>query len=538
MYSVFKKLNLFFLLFVVLQCNLIEAQDSDFVTGKLINAVDKTPISFATILIKNKGKGLISNNDGGFKIPVRLQKSADTLVISSIGFTSAEIPLSSLSKNTINTIVLKEKIEQLDEITVVASKKKTRWDAKDIVQLALDNIPENYPFTPFSYVGYYRDYQIKGGDYLNLNEALMQVFDSGFATSDLKDTETRIYEYKKNIVFPRDSIAAKPYNDKNGSKLISSAKISAPGGNEYTMLRLSDAIRNYNVDSYDFVKRLDLDFANNHKFKLLPDTFIDNIPLYAIDISKWVLNTRISGKIFISKGDFKIYKMEYAVYNKRESGKSKKKQSDSNVSEKKRKDLGKLLYEIILEYQSYNGIMYPNYISFNNSFESLQPPKFFTSDAKINYSIDYILTFNSLELTFNNAPLLKKAMKKRNYALLYKDKKVKIDSIEVKKNVVFLYLNKQVILDYKQLQGSSQSVYDDIKIDIENLTDVNGNELHQRDYVSYNQYREFFVQELQINAEKPMDSLFMIKNRPIFKNQAIAPFNKLSDYWMNTPLRD
>ena len=539
--SISKNLSLFFLFILIIQSNIIEGQGTEFIYGKLINSEDKTPISFAHIIIKNKAKGLISNIDGGFKIPYELQKSGDTLVISSIGYSSKEIPLSILHKNLINLITLVVKTEILDEVQLIASKKEKRRNAQEIVQLALDKIPENFPFIPFSYVGYYRDYQIKEGKYLNLNEALMQVFDSGFGVYDSLETQTRIYQYKNNPIFPTDTIAAMPYDYTNRKKIVSNAVLgsSEAGRNEYTLLRIHDALRNYNINSYGFVYRLDLNFVNNHKLKLLPVTFIDNIPLYSIDIYKSLENSRVAGKIFISKGDFKIYKMQYAVYDKRKSLEAQKKlQTNSNLSKTMEKNIGKLVYEIIVEYQSHKGIMYPNYISFNNSFEILQPPKFFPIDAEINYTEGSTLTLNSIELTFNNTPLLKDAMKKRNYRLGYKDLKLKIDSIKVKKNIVLLYLNKKIVFNPKRMQSSSKFVYEDATIKVQNIKDIYGNVLHQQEYASYNQFREFFVQELKINSKKPLDNLYMLKNEHIFKNQPIAPFKNLDDYWMNTPLKN
>ena len=355
MQSILKKLNLFFLLTLVIPSNLIEGQENGFINGKLIDSKDKNPISFATILIKNKGKGLISNIDGGFKIPYEHYKN-DTLTISSMGYSSKKIPLSSLNKNIINLISLAERVELLDEVLVVGtSKKKRRKSAKEIINLALNKIPLNYPFTPFSYIGYYRDYQKKEGKYLNLNEALMEVFDPGFGVSDLKETQTRIYQYKKNLDFLTDTIASIAYDYEDKRKIISNARIDNWGGNEYTLLRIHDAIRNYNIISYDFVDRLDLNFVKNHTFKLLPDTYINNIPLYTIEIFKvketykptnnifikkndfkTTGNFSVSGKIFISKNDFKIYKMQYAVYDKQKAMLYKKQLNSKPLSIKEK----------------------------------------------------------------------------------------------------------------------------------------------------------------------------------------------------------
>ena len=294
-------------------------------------------------IITDEVSGSVADRTGLVKAKEML-RSGDTLVVSSIGYSSKEIPLSKLKKNSINIITLDRETETLDEVTLIAFKKKKRRNAKEIVNLALDKIPENYPFIPFSYIGYYRDYQIKGGKYLNLNEAIMEVFDSGFGVYDLKETQTRIYQYKNNPTFPIDTMAANPYDYENRRKIVSNAEIATSGVNEYTLLRLHDAIRNYNINTYDFVNRLDLNFIKNHKLKPLPDTFIDNIPLYAIDIHKTYQNIKVSGKIFISKGDFKIYKMQYAVYDSRKAVKSQKKlQKNANLSKTKKKSLGKLI---------------------------------------------------------------------------------------------------------------------------------------------------------------------------------------------------
>ena len=53
-----------------------------------------------------------------------------------------------------------------------------------------------------------------------------------------------------------------------------------------------------------------------------------------------------------------------------------------------------------------------------------------------------------------------------------------------------------------------------------------------------NQFREFFVQEVKPNVKSPVDSLFMEKRKPIFKDQPIIKPDNFNDYWMNTPLQN
>ncbi len=526
-------LQLIFALVLFLNFNEVFCQQNEFVDGKLINVKTQEPISFASIRIKNKTIGLISNLDGGFKIPIDLKKNGDTLQISSLGYKSKEVLLSSLAINRINRIYLVEDVMALEEVVVTTSKKRKRLKAKEIVSLAVAKIPQNFPEVPFSYVGYYRDYQLQGGNYLNLNEAVLAVFDPGFGFNDLKDTKIRIYKYEENSDFPRDSIASQSYNYANRTKIIPNATISGRIGNEYTTLRLHDAIRNYNIRTYSFVDRLDHDLVKNHKFRLKPDTFFDGIPHYSIKISKVFDNVEIIGKIFINKVNFTIHKLEYAVYEKKPQKYRKEPFSNTGRLTLVKGKLGKLLYDIKVEYQSYNDKMYLNYISFRNAFDILLPPKFVPLAAEIDSDR------KRFKLIFNNPPLEKEAQKKEKYKLYYQGRKLNIAKVEVEKNSVFLYpVNENIVFDSKLVEFYRTMTSKGVGIEIKGVRDIYGNLINESEAVNYNQFREFFVQQLSLKTKRPMDSLYMIKTIPIYQDQHIVPPANLSDYWMNTPLKN
>jgi len=533
-------IRLFFIIFLFIQFHDVNGQEQDLIRGELFNSQDKKPISFATVLVKNKAKGAVSNTDGSFIIPYKYKLLGDTLVISLIGYATKEIPLSTLERNQVNLIPLDEKVDNLSEVVVMASedkkrrRKKDRTSPSDIVTLALKKIPKNYPFKPFSYVGYYRDYQKKEGKYVNLNEALLQVFDTGFGNKDLEETQTRIYKYERNPNFPFDTLASQFYDYANKSKIVSDFKLGIPGQNEFILLRLHDAIRNYNVNSYDFVNRLDVNIIDNHELRLLSDTYLNNISLYTVSLYKRLKNFRVYGKLYISKGDYKIYKMQYAVYDVSKPSIEENSSDNPSLTDDNPE---KLVFEIIVEYQRQDGRMYPNYISFNNSFEVLQKPKFYIEDAVVHFSKG-LFSQNSIVVAFNNFPVFKDATKISNYEIEYKGEVINIEKIEMKKYRVFLYLDTEDSSNLNQMISSNDFAAKDLIIKAENIKDIDGNIINEGEYESHNQYREFFVQELKLQETKPLDTLFMYKDRPIFKEQNLAPFEKLEDYWMNTPLKN
>ena len=136
-------------------CVVGHGQESEFISGTLIDTVNTEPIPFASIRVKNRAVGVISNNDGSFRIPIKFRELNDTLEITSMGY----------------EIYLKPMLIQLDEVTLSASNKRGRGrndevrpvTAEEIISKAIEKIPLNYPFNPQSYVGYYRDCQRKAG---------------------------------------------------------------------------------------------------------------------------------------------------------------------------------------------------------------------------------------------------------------------------------------------------------------------------------------------------------------------------------------
>jgi hypothetical protein len=131
----------------------------------------------------------------------------------------------------------------------------------------MENILGNYPLRDFAAIGYYHDYQIRENEYVNLNEAILEVVDMGFHTDDEKESKVRIYDYRPNETFEQDEDSKVAYDYQNRKKVIENACLTGYGGNEFAILRIHDALRNYKINSYDFVNVMERDFIRNHSFK-------------------------------------------------------------------------------------------------------------------------------------------------------------------------------------------------------------------------------------------------------------------------------
>ncbi len=507
----------------------------EFITGQLLSNENGEPIVFATIRVKDKAIGVISNLDGSFRIPERFKDFGSVLEISSMGYVSKDILLFELSKSKTNIIRLDPALELLDEVVVegvrytrksLAVEKK--MSAVQIVDKAIKNIPLNYPVAPFATVGYYRDFQMNNKKYTNLNEALFEVWDQGFGALDHETTKIRIFKYKRNLDFPIDTIAEKPYDYKSRGKTISGAYLENYGGNEFTILRIHDALRNNTIDAYDYINVFVKDFKKNHVFKKEADVILNNRNLFRVSFTSNSGFIETTGNLYVSQDNFAIYRLEYTLYSSyKEKFKNRKRTNTPGSKE--------FLYEIIVGYNPIEGLMYPNYHSMQNTFIIKEPPKFKVNRAHYNLAKRYFV------ISLNNKANESDALKRSNYKLKFKGKKINIDKIVHIEDQVLLYPNpkvaKSMFEEISKVERNEIKGNTNFNIEIKNLRDINDNLIYEPSYKEVKQYREFFVQQIMTKPRAmPNDSLYMNKNLPLFKDQPISRPGNFSDYWMNTPL--
>ncbi|MFK7812852.1 MAG: carboxypeptidase-like regulatory domain-containing protein [Maribacter sp.] len=515
---------------LVLMVTFCFSQQQEYIVGKLLDTKTEEPIAFASIRIKDRALGIISNTDGVFKIPLKYKEYGDIIEISSIGYQTKEILIVDLAQDKLNLISLAPSAIDLQEAIVKGKdKSKRNLNAKQIVQKAIDAIPRNYPSTSFSTVGYYRDYQFKDKEYINLNEGILEVFDQGFDQLDDGTSETMLYNFQLNTDFKQDSMASLSYDYKSLRKIIKKAHLDAYGGNEFRILRIHDAIRNYNVGSYDFVGVLKTDLIKNHFFMRSRDVSINNDGLYNIKFWVFYPNYRANGNIYISMSDFAIHKLEYTMYDDKKWNDSRKKNRHGHRQ--------KMIFDITTDYRKIGSKMYLNYISFHNDFILNIPPVF---------KVDYITVHrkrNCFVIEYNKIPESKPSMHIPNYKVEFKNRRVKIKRAERLVNRIYLYPKmdpkevKIMIDEISEAEKKGTDLHDLLDVKVENVRDTVGNLVNKWTQRDYDQYREFFVQRVKTDLTAPLDNLFMDKKIPIFSDQPMTKPKDYKEYWINTPLQ-
>lgn len=107
-------------------------------SGKILDAVSKEPIAYASILV-NKSVHLISNGEGDFSISDQINQANTTFDVSYLGYVSQTISIEQLrNKNYI--ITLQPSIYELNPVEVG----KSKLDPLEIMQQVKANLNKNY----------------------------------------------------------------------------------------------------------------------------------------------------------------------------------------------------------------------------------------------------------------------------------------------------------------------------------------------------------------------------------------------------------
>jgi len=523
--------SVLFIIFYTVASAQIESRQR-YVEGYIYDAKEKEPIPFATIKVKGWAKGVVTNRNGSFRVPEKFSELNDTLVLTSIGYETKVVSIQQMMAKKFNVIFLNPHVYGLEETIVYARARKRKLSAKAIVRKAIRAIPENFPNQPFSLTGYYRDYQWHEDDYLNLNEAILSVYDQGFESKDSQSTQFALHSILANKNFPRDSISDEPYDYENRNKVINNAILNSHDGNELRILRVHDAIRNYEVSSYAFVYKLKSQFLNGHSFERVKDIFLDDLPFYNITVTKSQNGYEAFGQLLIDKDNFSIYKLNYSLYFKDTDSKSVE---SINGAEKD------LIFEVLSEYRPFKDKMFLNYITFNNSFILPEPPRFFIEELLVNVATRTLL------LTFNNPVDEQKANIISNYELKFFGEPLTIKEVSLdiaNPRTVLLYLEfkdgmkERDFFNYFANYKTNKKAGAKLRCSVTNIIDIHGNLVGKiYDYKEYQQFREFFTQEVHQSFEKPDSSFFMKMNSPVFEGQPLQEKDELENYWMNTPLK-
>jgi CubicO group peptidase (beta-lactamase class C family) len=318
-----------------------------------------TPLPSVTIRVLKNGTGTISNQSGFFKINILQSLHQDTVLFSSIGYTSKKIAVSDLMPDKINLIQLISKTEILQEVMVKAV------DPLTIIESAIEKIPINYLNAPHISHGFYRMNTKKGNEHLALSEAVFDILNYGYGTdkgSNFNLIKSRYIKDEKGIY--NLSIGASP-----------------------DQLYEADIIKE--ISSSDLLNKNGL---KNHRFRLLRTIQYNNTDTYVIgfDQKNDVKESLYTGKLYIDAESLAFVAIDYR--------RSEKGIQYAKVGNGSMRALMKLMgvdIDIISEnsfisYQKLNGKWLLSNVKSNTLLHCKSNRNFYDFPAKIHF--DYVVT--------------------------------------------------------------------------------------------------------------------------------------------------
>ncbi|MEP5131399.1 carboxypeptidase-like regulatory domain-containing protein, partial [Nonlabens ulvanivorans] len=252
------------------------------ISGKIIDRISAEPIPYANILIKDSYSGTVSNEDGEFEISVVKSTNEFTLVISVIGYKTAQIELSKDTHYPSLIIELEEKVFELDEVVI------SYLSPNQI----FDNFHKNYS------VNYYQKSALLKAFYhsaFSENDEFKHLLEATINVREFRKKKHRTFEVEITQRRKSNDYRIERWGEKNN--YLYDAIASNP------MLELSDFLDKKNQKYYDLER--------------LPNTTYNSESVYVVRFTpkKNTNKPLYEATAYFNSDDFALIKAEYAFDN-------------------------------------------------------------------------------------------------------------------------------------------------------------------------------------------------------------------------------
>ena len=316
-------------------------------SGKVRNNKTKKPMEYVSLTVPGTNISTVTNAEGYFSLKVPEEELSQGIKVEQIGYQSRIFTREELSVNSDNlNLFLKSSDKPLKEVIVLGG------DPREIVEMALEKIPENYSDKNNLFSGFYRETVKKGSRFVSISEAMVDVLKKPY-------WERNIHGDLVNINKGRSLLSQKA-SDTLGVKLA---------GGPYMSIVL-DVVKNgdhlFHADEIGY-----------YDFKMEPAIMIDDRLHYAISFKPKVSLSypMNSGILFIDADNKAISRVEFEL-----DMKDKTKVTNA-ILQKKPRGLNFKPQEVsgIVTYKLINGKSYLNYISSKIRFKCDWKKRLFSS---------------------------------------------------------------------------------------------------------------------------------------------------------------
>lgn len=373
------------------------------VSAKVVDKETKEPLVFASVGIKDKSLGTITNLQGEFDFHIPGVLRNDVLAISILGYKTFEAPVWTLLDKPDQVIELEKTTFVLQEVVV-----KDSLTGGDVLRIALSRIENNYPSEPYMMDAFYRDIKKVGGTYISLLEAATKIYDED-------------YKAPRNKSKLRERVA------------LMEVRRSLGYGNKFTTFFEQDNLLE------------ELLLQNNVKYRGFPeeDIFFDSLRrdpdsyYNGHDIFVLSFNVDYNLKVFVDKTNFGIIHLEFEYHPP----------DEVNYVTKKSGLMGRYTFmKRTLDFRPFKGKLYPNFISLDSRINWYDIK---TNELKLETELFQHLLINEI----NNKPeeRIGTTEKMKSYGLQYQDLPYNKDFWENYNVIKESPLDRKIITDLEKL---------------------------------------------------------------------------------------
>ncbi|HAM09354.1 MAG: hypothetical protein A2X05_19015 [Bacteroidetes bacterium GWE2_41_25] len=152
----------------------------DYIKGRIADGETGELLPYATVALKNRAKGTVTNNNGEFGMNISQDMVDDTLSVSYLGYLNTEVPLSKAFVSNLEITLMREFIS----IPGIIIKNQI---PQEIIYKAKRAISENYSRDPVYLTAFYREGVLKRRTLQNYSEAILRIYKSSYSGSLLGD---------------------------------------------------------------------------------------------------------------------------------------------------------------------------------------------------------------------------------------------------------------------------------------------------------------------------------------------------------------
>lgn len=197
-------LNILLAVFLISSTLPVSAQDDSLISisGTVKDQKSKKKLEYVNISVQGTNIGTVSNSDGEFTLKVPTQYKSANLIFTHLGYNNHLFPIGGKSIEN-ETFMLTSDSQVLDEVVIRSG------DPLVILKEAVRKIEQNYSNQPTVLSGFYRETIQKGKRYIDISEAVMNIYKTPYTQSTNNDG-VQIYKGRRLLSpKPSDTLSVK-----------------------------------------------------------------------------------------------------------------------------------------------------------------------------------------------------------------------------------------------------------------------------------------------------------------------------------------